>query len=383
MVARTGSRSRTRLGIAARVRRVAGLLTGVAVLVPGAAWADSNPTIGIRPSGEGASYVQAMVESGADSVHKTLFWDQVQPTRYGPLNWPDQEFQVYEQAGMDVTTIRVTAAPDWAVAGGDCPTSICPPSPNFYHDFYVFMREVAERYGPTGTHAHIERFILWNEPNSAENWGGRNYLDGTAAEYSDLLVRFSAGAKAGDPSVAIDAGEVAAASPCCDNSTKEWARRFANYNTEKGRNDNYNILTIHPYSEFPGQIAEKIRNYRDLPGVPAAVPTEFGWSRGEPVNQEGAYKCAASETEQRSLFLNSLREIRENTVDVGRVVWFNGVDNKKDKVVECWNSYYGPSGEALRYDNFGLYRREPDGTTENLEPRLIRDAFKAQATSAP
>ena len=354
--------------------------------------------------------------SKARFVELTLPWRQVEGTcnvgvRCGEARYDwgkfDRRFQTFIEREVPVKSIRITNAPDWAVDGGRCPTtlndrrvSMCPPSPDHYSALRAFARDAAHRYGPTFSKYRIQRFGLWNEPNLINNWGGSPSVFRNAHQYSDMLAAFYDGitSRGGDPAVKVDAGEIAAGSesPLAGGSDepRAWARYFASYTDRRGRSSEYDALTIHPYSEDPTQIPTKIFNYGALPGVEGRVNvTEFGWAAGTPAprNTDQQWKCTSAQ-EQADKFTATVQDVRamdESEATVKQLVWFSGVDNQPDpqrhgsKCVDDTGRYNSvdptceldpaPQGEVRCVTNtFGLYMVAPDGTLDSASEACAR-----------
>ena len=350
----------------------------ISLLASAAAAHASDPELGLRPGDVTSTHAQASAEAGADGVHIGLSWKETEP-RQDEFDWSHTDDAVLEftTAGVPIESFRVTEAPNWAVSGGRCAVKMCPPTFGHYDDFREFVTEAVRRYGPA-TLANVERFVLWNEPDSASKWGGRSYLQDSHKEYSRLLARFYEGAVEANPLVAIDAGEVATG----NGKGFGWTRAFTEYNTRHDRNGNYDSLNIHAYSRYPGQIVDKIKAYGRMPGVERIGVSEFGWAVGQPNSAapgSGDYKCTSS-SGQASKLRRTVQSVRAQTHNVGHLVWQNGVDEQRDKTIKCIDGT-GHYRAKVR-DNmnaYGLYKRAPDGSLEPLDARPARNTFRALA----
>ncbi len=352
---------------------------------------------------------QLIAETHARYVDLTLPWKQIEgtcdvgPPGCAPANYAwgkfDGRFRDFTDNGVQIRTLRIANAPDWAVEGQSCPTSLngrkvnmCPPSPDHYQDLRDFARDAARRYGPASSF-NVRRFALWNEPNLITNWGGSLYIYRNAHQYSDMLQYFRDGIDAprGDPAVKVDAGEVAAGSASSldggSDLARAWARYFAAYTDRQERDSDYDDLTIHAYSEDPAQIPAKIFNYAQLPGVDGRVSvTEFGWAAGtpSPANTDQQWKCATAQ-EQAAKFTAAVQDVRamdSAEATVHRLVWFSAVDNEPDllrhtpKCLDDTGRYDSvdpscqtqpfPPGEVRCVTNtFGLFMLAPDGSLDS------------------
>jgi hypothetical protein len=357
-----------------------GALALALLALPSVAAADSNPAIGLRPGdADDPTYAEKAAEAAPDAVHMELPWEDAQPSR-GQTDWDilDTNFGLYRSEGVDIGSVRVVVAPDWAVAGDNCRNEflMCPPAREHWGDFKRFILRAVTRYGP-GTEYDIERWVLWNEPDEHKKWGGEDVDDGSYEEYSDLLARFHDAVTQANPEAHVDAGEVRGGTA----EPSEWVKRFARYNTGQDRNGNYEALTFHGYSPNAASIVDKIKAHGRLPGVTRVSVSEFAWAVGDPSGAGGAFKCVDTEQEQREKFVDTVQQVRANTTGVGRLVWLSVVDRfRPDKDIRCISDYYD---ENVREDvnPYALYKRQPDGG-EPYVARQIVDPFTRFANAS-
>ena len=352
----------------------------VVVVLPAGAARSSEPSIGLRPDNAGPEYARAAAEAGADGVHLQLYWSQSEP-HPGQFDWSQFEAGVahFQAVGLPIGSVRVVAAPDWAVAGGACGPKFCPPTREHYEAFRDFTTTTVARYGP-GTPTNVPRFILWNEPDLPGKWGGKSYEDGSYRRYSDLLGAFYRGAIEANPDVSVDAGEVMAGGSV---EPRTWVKGFTRYNTKRNRNDHYEVLRIHGYSRDGEELAEKIRDHQRLSGVTRLGVSEFAWAVGDPGHEvpSGGFKCARSAEEQAEKLRSAVRAVRRHTAGVDWLVWLAAVDKlQEDKNRRCvdGSDYYDESVRD-QVNPWGLFRRAPDGSFDPLDPRPIVDVFRRQA----
>lgn len=348
-----------------------------------------------------AADAQARVHLGL--IRWCVIQRSANPDTTGGYHWEAYDAVVdhYRAAGVPIRSLKVVDAPKWAAR----PTCVdnaarswsdikwCPPRPERETELRNFAKAAALHYGPGGY--GISRISFWNEPNLAENWGRERYTSpaqrqADAQEYSDLLQAFYVAAKAVNPDIKIDAGEIAAGgSEAMGDGVRSWAKHFAVYNQSR---TNFDELTIHAYSEYPVQIPRKVANYLALPGVPRVGVSEFGWavrSAGTP----NSWRCVNSETgegSQKATFNNVVTRVWESTTTVRRLVWFNLVDNPKEGPPcrdEAWYNLPPPSGGEIAgksTNTFGLFKRRRDGTLPSFADataRPLRAAFVC--TQAP
>ena len=354
-----------------RISLTATLLALMAL--PGLAFAESNPAIGLRPGdADDPDYAAKAAEAAPDAVHMELPWEDAQPNP-GQPDWDvlDANFGMYVDAPVDIGSVRVVVAPDWAVAGGRCANEflMCPPSRAHYGDFKRFINKAVERYGP-GTEYDIERWVLWNEPDEAKKWGGKDVADRTYEDYSDLLARFHDAVTKANPDAVVDAGEVRGGT----EEPGEWVKRFARFNTQERRNGNYEALTFHGYSPNAASVVQKIKAHGRLPGVHRVSVSEFAWAVGQPNPDApgGFFKCVDSEAEQKQKFVDTVQAVRQQTTGVGRLVWLSVIDrtDRGDKEIRCFDDWYD---EDVRKEvnPYALYKRSPDGEAPYIARQIV------------
>jgi len=343
-------------------------------------------------------------------VELALRWCAVQRASEPSYDWSsfDRVFEKYGpgSAGVNIPikSLRIVDAPVWA-ADPTCVTNaqqnlvkMCSPLAVRDPDLSAFAAAVAQRYGPSNPanqNYSIARLVFWNEPNVPKNWGAtekgtKEQEQARAHDYSDRLVAFHAGAGQGDSEIKVDAGEIAAGSPSTgdplkDSQVRDWATYFTNYNSSHpnpdgtSRNGNYNVLTIHAYSQIPGQIPDKVNSYRGLDGVGSVGVTEFAWGAGK-----GGFRCVGEGT-QAIKFNRTVELVQGSDVPpVHRLVWFTVIDNSKKGAAKCPDDtgYYDADVKD-NINTYGLYKRAPGGALPSFgaatPPRPLRDAFRCKA----
>lgn len=357
-----------------------------------------------------------------------LRWCVIQPTSDATsidYSKPDTLLQSYLRQGVDVRSIKLVDPPDWAVGEGcvqqarNSDVEKCPPLEAREFDLRQFARSAAQHYGPSNTAPlpfggyDVDHLAFWNEPNKPGNWGATP-IEGSqqvrAQAYADRLNVFSNGAVSEDPAIRVDAGEVAAGSCAtgtdCDNpnGVNLWTREFATYNNNRygdGNRDhadpNYDVLTIHAYSEQPGQIPRKINSYGAKAGVADRVAvTEFGWALSTDAERADSWKCVFSSSDQAANLNSTMRGLMAaGAPEVRSVAWFNLLDAHKVGSSPATGTggggppcpdptYYNqawtggganwPAGNVT--NTYGLYRRDRDGVAPSYA-----DAAPADGTA--
>ncbi len=357
----------------------------------------ADPALGTRVNIEDSTYApviaQSMADAQVDGVGIYLAWSDIEPNPPAidgthTYRWEGSPFEktvdALTAAGVNILTVRVTLAPHWAVKGKVCKTTACPPIPAHYDEFRQFVQTAIGRYGPGGTMGgDIQHWSLWNEPNKGFEWGGKEAGDGSFKEYSDLLAQFHAAAANASDQVAVDAGEIAAGGANGQNAPRAWAVKFHRYNKGKGRDHDFDFVTIHAYSQRPGDVAAKLRSYqRVFAGHPVAV-TEFGWSVGDS-KQRASWKCVPNEEAQAAKLRQTVQQVRTSSQlkQVPWLIWFAGIDDDladdpHPKPPKCRATTWYQHKVRTYIDTFGLYMRGKNGSASELHPRKVVDDFSA------
>lgn len=350
--------------------------------------APANPTLKpiLRTPGKASVAAAAAANATTPEVELTLRWCLVQRSGAETYDWAyhDAVFSEFLLAGVGIRTLRVVDAPSWA-ATNDCrddaqreTVSKCPPRADVDPKLRAFTRAVASRYGP-GTPYGVDRLAFWNEPNTPENWGAPtpgsdDVAKARAHRYSDRLAAFSVAATNAKPQIKVDAGEIAAGGQAGSNGARPWAVDFTRYNTDQSRNDRYEMLAIHPYSEFASQIPTKVANYRALPGVNQVAVTEVAWGIDERPDRK--WKCTSSDAVQATRLEALIDAVRTTDVPIARLVWFSVVDNRKGKGTKCQAGHYDPVVRD-EMNSFGLFKRPSSGQINAFSEAIARPLRQA------
>ena len=359
----------------------------VAVAAAPAAQARSTPEIGVRPGQETQIHAEAAADAGGE-VHMGLSWRKVQFVEGSPPDFSDvkAKFETFlvENGGPGIASVRVIDAPEWAAGGCEYTANVtsCPPTSDFYPEFREFVTQAVTELGP-GTDFNIDRFILWNEPSLDKKWGGEDVDDRSFVDYSNLLNQFRPAVTAATNSagVSVEAGEVAAGG----SKPVTWARKFTQYNSDRGRNDNYDVLTIHAYAETASGVVGKINQHAGLRGVEEVAVSEFGWAVGRPNPNspgEGDYKCT-SLSGQNQKFRDTVTLVKRNTTDVTALVWLNVIDENKGKTKCIDNTGYYAKSKRDGISPYGLFKRAPRGGLGTISERPIVNSFRKAAAEEP
>lgn len=111
----------------------------------------------------------------------------------------DHIVELAEQYEMELI-VRLSNPPAWTRASGNDPSTYAPPDD--FADFADFARAVAERYGD-----RVRFYQLWNEPNTALEWGNQPI---SPERYTELLRLGAEAIRAADDDAVILAAALAA-----------------------------------------------------------------------------------------------------------------------------------------------------------------------------
>ncbi|MBC7315930.1 MAG: cellulase family glycosylhydrolase, partial [Chloroflexi bacterium] len=135
--------------------------------------------------------VQMIREAGFGWVKVNFGWRDIEGAAKGHFDWSRTDYivKIVGEAGLDLV-VRVDHQPAWA--GGGFPTNGPPDNPQ---DLADFLTALASRYK-----GRIRAYEVWNEPNLAREWGGKEPDPGN---YVKLLKRAYAAIKAADPNAMV------------------------------------------------------------------------------------------------------------------------------------------------------------------------------------
>jgi polysaccharide biosynthesis protein PslG len=133
-------------------------------------------------------------------VKQIFAWEDIEP-RPGEFDFTraDGIVSEIEAKGLELV-VRLTDSPDWSHPSVTCTLPDCHDAPpDDYADYGRYCAAIAERY-----RGRIAAYQVWNEPNLAREWGGR---EPNPAAYVGLLKVCYEAIKAVDPAaIVISAG---------------------------------------------------------------------------------------------------------------------------------------------------------------------------------
>ena len=265
--------------------------------------------------------LQLVHDAGFGWVKQHVAWREVEGIKKGHFDWyfTDRIVGDAEELGLKVL-FRLDREPVWAVPPEGTFSDSGPPGDP--QDFGDFCHAMAERY-----QGRVQAYQVWNEPNLAREWGGR---EPNPAQYVELLRVCYIGIKTADPdALVISAG----LSPT--GNGPPGALPDPDYLTgmyEAGAAPYFDVLGVHapgflyPPETPPEEVAERHNGYRffcfrhveDLreimvrcgDGDKQVAVLEMGWTT-DPVHP--AYAWFAVTSEQKADYLvRAFRYAREN-----------------------------------------------------------------------
>jgi polysaccharide biosynthesis protein PslG len=168
-----------------------------------------------------------------DTVVQLFSWRQIEPTR-GEYYWqyPDEVVRGAEYYGLGLV-VRLDQHPQWA---SQVTTALNAP-PDDLADYARFVSAVALRY-----RGRVKAYIIWNEPNLAQEWGGRRP---DPAGYVSLLHAAYQAVKAADPNALVISAGLAPTNTQDETAMDDRAFLEALYLA--GGKADFDVLGVHPY----------------------------------------------------------------------------------------------------------------------------------------
>ncbi len=206
----------------------------ILIVSAGCAATSTSPRLAahtLRPDDQILQLAQA---AGFDTIVQLFPWREIEPTQ-NQFHWsrPDQIVAGAEYYGLELI-IRLDQHPAWA---SNADQTINGP-PDKLEDYEDFVQRVVDRY-----RGRVKAYIIWNEPNLAIEWGGRQ-PDPVA--YTELLKLGYETVKAADPEALVVAAGLA---PTNSNDLQAMdERRFLQAMYRAGAGPYFDLLAAHPYS---------------------------------------------------------------------------------------------------------------------------------------
>lgn len=168
-----------------------------------------NPKIGVHtrltdePDPKKIDQTLRMVhDMGASWVVEYFPWSYIQPTDANHYDWQHADEVVNAASAYSLTLIaRIDGVPTWARPDHPDPAMWRYLDAAHYGQFASFVAAFVRRY-----HDRVHYFIIWNEQNTAAEWGER---PPDPAAFADLMRTVYPAAKAADPRAILMPGGLA------------------------------------------------------------------------------------------------------------------------------------------------------------------------------
>ena len=241
-------------------------------------------------------------QAGFDTIVQVFPWRDLNPYS-GRYTWKaaDDMARTARSHSLDLV-VRLDMPPAWARRGD--PTGL-PFDPEAYLDF---VEAVAARY--TGA---IAGYIIWNEPNLAEEWGG---WVARPREYVDVLCQARARIRQIDPGALVIAAGLAPTNEFSPRAMDD--REFLRQMLEIGAAGCFDVLSAHdygyglppddPYGEHAGLNLARLLDLHDL--MSQAQATQPVWITEVGYTIQPGLHPHVSPDDQADYLLGAFRRVR-------------------------------------------------------------------------
>jgi hypothetical protein len=270
-------------------------------------------------------------EAGCSFVVQLFDWSQIEPMP-GEYFWeyPDFVVRACEHYRLGLV-VRLDQPPEWALSpGADGP-------PVDVDAYAAFVSRVAQRY-----ESRVEAYILWNEPNLAQEWGGRSPDPGG---YVDLLRAAYGAVKGGDPHALVISAGLAPTNWSDETAMDD--RVFLAMMYAEGAAEFFDVLGAHPYGfAYPPDDAHdaheglnfaRLEDLREVmvangDGHKQVWATEVGWTTEAATEDQAWFQV--TEEEQASYLIRAFEKAEQEWPWLARLAVWNlsaglGPDDEK------------------------------------------------------
>ncbi len=194
-------------------------------------WASRAPMCGIHTIRADDTGLSLIYEAGCSWVVQLFDWSEIEPLP-GEYFWeyPDTVVRACHYYRLNLI-VRLDHPPDWALS------SIADSMPVDANAYAAFVARVVERYG-----RRVRAYIIWNEPNLAQEWGGQ---PPDPAAYAELLEIAYAAVKEGNPRALVVSAGLAPTNHGDETAMDD--RVYLQGMYEAGASEAFDILGAHPY----------------------------------------------------------------------------------------------------------------------------------------
>lgn len=279
-------------------------------------WTVLNPTF--------ENHCKLAKELGIFWARTVIRWDVAEPEN-GTFNWELVDYKInciLNFSGTDELLVMFTNVPSWAsgVEGSWTDPPIHPA------DFKEFVIEAVNRYKD-----RVKYWEIYNEPNLAVYWKG------TPEQYLTLLENAYEEIKKADPNATVLSAGIS-------NADFGWVKRMY----ELGWKPYFDILSIHPYSEYGPLVEGSERWYYPNVAKVLDVMAEYGDSGKDVWITEIAWNTAenaphfkATEEEQALYLTQAFDKANNEWSEVKKFFWYVIQDYLSDSPGEYGENYYG------------------------------------------
>lgn len=263
-------------------------------------------------------YFQQLNELGVTWIRWDFDWSEIQPNSKSTYRWTSSDLVAEIAKKNNIKSLGIiTYTPRWARQRTCRNSDKCKPTDPII--FGNFAGIVADRYKSYG----INHWEIWNEPNSI------NFFRPipNVSSYSAMLKSAYSAIKESNPDAVVLTGGLA---PTLNVGSNISPISFINILYEKGVNDYFDAIALHPYS---------------FPVDPSYSASWNGWQQ-----------------------LNQIRQIMTENGENDKFVW----------ITEFGSPTNGP---GVAYDNLILdnFVHESDFVTEYRQNAIANDAIKQSA----
>jgi hypothetical protein len=281
---------------------------------------DDGPVCGMHTIRADDTALSLIREASCSFVVQLFDWSQIEPLP-GEYFWeyPDSVVRACEYYRLNLV-VRLDQPPPWALDSGEQDVPIDPDA------FATFVARVAQRYA-----GRVEAYIVWNEPNLAQEWGGQPPHPGG---YAELLRAAYPAVKQGDPRALLVSAGLAPTSRLDQTAMDD--RVYLQGMYDAGSGEFFDVLGAHPYGfaygpddphdAHQGLNFARLVDLRDImvangDGHKPVWATEVGWTT-EAVNAEQAW-LRVTEEEQAAYLKGAFEKAGEEWPWLERIAVWN------------------------------------------------------------
>jgi hypothetical protein len=193
--------------------------------------AKDGPVCGVHTIRADDTALSLIHEAGCSFVVQLFDWSQIEPLP-GEYFWeyPDSVMRGCEHYGLNLV-VRLDQPPDWALSSGVKGLLIDVDA------YTVFVARVAQRY-----EGRVEAYVIWNEPNLAQEWGGQ---PPDPEGYAQLLRAAYTAVKESDPQALVVSAGLAPTNRGDETAMDD--RVYLEVLYEAGAQEFFDVLGAHPY----------------------------------------------------------------------------------------------------------------------------------------